>query len=205
MLKDNFNKFCLAVIALLVLLSLFFTIRASAEEYTAPEDAAGSSQDPAAEEYTAPEDAAGSSQDPAAEEYTAPEDAAGSSQDPAAEEHPVTQVQGVQTYDPTLYDKLDKLQESVDALTAAVAPPDGSNSADNEVSSQDPIPDYIAQISGISNQLEILTQQATAETAEPSAFEKPFEEYSTIEAIGLLAFVAFSLAFFVAAIKIFIF
>ena len=75
MLKDNFNKFCLAVIALLVLLSLLFTIRASAEEYTAPEDAAGSSQDV-----------------------------------PAAEEHPVTQVQGVQTYDPTLYDKLDKLQ-----------------------------------------------------------------------------------------------
>lgn len=170
MLKDNFNKFCLAVIALLVLLSLLFTIRASAEEYTAPEDAAGSSQDV-----------------------------------PAVEEHPVTQVQGVQTYDPTLYDKLDKLQESVDALTAAVAPPDGSNGADNEVSAQDPIPDYTAQISGISNQLEILTQQATAETAEPSAFEKPFEEYSTIEVIGLLAFVAFSLAFFVAAIKIFIF
>lgn len=69
MLKDNFNKFCLAVIALLVLLSLLFTIRASAEEYTAPEDAAGSSQDV-----------------------------------PAVEEHPVTQVQGVQTYDPTLYD-----------------------------------------------------------------------------------------------------
>jgi hypothetical protein len=170
MLKDNFNKFCLAVIALLVLLSLLFTIRASAEEYTAPEDAAGSSQDV-----------------------------------PAAEEHPVTQVQGVQTYDPTLYDKLDKLQESVDALTAAVAPSDGSNGADDEVLAQDPAPDYTAQISGISNQLEILTQQATAETAEPSAFVKPFEEYSTIEAIGLLAFVAFSLAFFVAAIKIFIF
>lgn len=98
MLKDNFNKFCLAVIALLVLLSLLFTIRASAEEYTAPEDAAGSSQDV-----------------------------------PAAEEHQVTQVQGVQTYDPTLYDKLDKLQESVDALTAAVAPSDGSNGADDEV------------------------------------------------------------------------
>ena len=108
-------------------------------------------------------------------------------------------------YDPTLYDKLDKLQESVDALTAAVAPSDGSNGADDEVLSQDPAPDYTAQISGISNQLEILTQQATAETAEPSAFVKPFEEYSTIEAIGLLAFVAFSLAFFVAAIKIFIF
>jgi hypothetical protein len=151
MLKDNFNKFCLAVIALLVLLSLLFTIRASAEEYTAPEDAAGSSQDV-----------------------------------PAAEEHPVTQVQGVQTYDPTLYDKLDKLQESVDALTAAVAPSDGSNGADDEVPAQDPAPDYTTQISGISNQLEILTQQATAETAEPSAFEKPFEDYSTTEVLILL-------------------
>lgn len=170
MLKDNFNKFCLAVIALLVLLSLFFTIRASAEEYTAPEDAAGSSQDV-----------------------------------PAAEEHPVTQVQGVQTYDPTLYDKLDKLQESVDALTAAVAPPDGSNSADNEASVQDPIPDYTAQISGISNQLEILTQQATAETAEPSAFEKPFEDYSTSEVLILATAVFVLLLFFLFVVKGYIF
>ena len=170
MLKDNFNKFCLAVIALLVLLSLFFTVRASAEEYTAPEDATGSSQDV-----------------------------------PAAEEHPVTQVQGVQTYDPTLYDKLDKLQESVDALTAAVAPPDGSNSADNEVSAQDPIHDYTAQISDISNQLEILTQQATAETAEPSAFEKPFEDYSTSEAFILATAVFVLLLFFLFVVKGYIF
>ena len=170
MLKDNFNKFCLAVIALLVLLSLLFTIRASAEEYTAPEDAAGSSQDV-----------------------------------PAAEEHPVTQVQGVQTYDPTLYDKLDKLQESVDALTAAVAPSDSSNSADDEVLAQDPAPDYTAQISGISNQLEILTQQATAETAEPSAFEKPFEDYSTSEALILATAVFVLLLFFLLVVKGYIF
>lgn len=170
MLKDNFNKFCLAVIALLVLLSLLFTIRASAEEYTAPEDAAGSSQDV-----------------------------------PAAEEHPVTQVQGVQTYDPTLYDKLDKLQESVDALTAAVAPSDGSNGADDEVLAQDPAPDYTAQISGISNQLEILTQQATAETAEPSAFEKPFEDYSTSEALILATAVFVLLLFFLLVVKGYIF
>lgn len=170
MLKDNFNKFCLAVIALLVLLSLLFTIRASAEEYTAPEDAAGSSQDV-----------------------------------PAAEEHPVTQVQGVQTYDPTLYDKLDKLQESVDALTAAVAPSDGSNGADDEVLAQDPAPDYTAQISGISNQLEILTQQATAETAEPSAFEKPFEDYSTSEALTLATAVFVLLLFFLFVVKGYIF
>lgn len=170
MLKDNFNKFCLAVIALLVLLSLLFTIRASAEEYTAPEDAAGSSQDV-----------------------------------PAAEEHPVTQVQGVQTYDPTLYDKLDKLQESVDALTAAVAPSDDSNSADDEVPAQDPAPDYTAQISGISNQLEILTQQATAETAEPSAFEKPFEDYSTSEVLNLATAVFVLLLFFLFVVKGYIF
>lgn len=170
MLKDNFNKFCLAVIALLVLLSLLFTIRASAEEYTAPEDAAGSSQDV-----------------------------------PAAEEHPVTQVQGVQTYDPTLYDKLDKLQESVDALTAAFAPSDDSNGADDEVPAQDPAPDYTAQISGISNQLEILTQQATAETAEPSAFEKPFEDYSTSEALNLATVVFVLLLFFLFVVKGYIF
>lgn len=169
MLKDNFNKFCLAVIALLVLLSLFFTIRASAEEYTAPEDAAGSSQDV-----------------------------------PAAEEHPVTQVQGVQTYDPTLYDKLDKLQESIDALTAAVAPSDDFNGADDEVPAQDPAPDYTAQISGISSRLEILTQQATAETAGPSAFEKPFEDYSTSEGLSLVLAVAFILVSFVLLVKAFI-
>lgn len=170
MLKDNFNKFCLAVIALLVLLSLLFTIRASAEEYTAPEDAAGSSQDV-----------------------------------PAAEEHPVTQVQGVQTYDPTLYDKLDKLQESVDALTAAVAPSDSSNGADDEVPAQDPASDYTAQISSISNQLEILTQQATAETAEPRAFEKPFEDYSTSEALNLATAVFVLLLFFLFVVKGYIF
>lgn len=146
MLKDNFNKFCLAVIALLVLLSLFFSIRASAEEYTAPEVAAESSQDV-----------------------------------PAAEEHPVTQVQGVQTYDPTLYDKLDKLQESVDALTAALAP-----SADAEVPAESPAPDYAAQLDGISAQLVQLNTTATAETAEPSAFEKPFEDYSTTDVLILL-------------------
>lgn len=170
MLKDNFNKFCLAVIALLVLLSLLFTIRASAEEYTAPEDAAGLSQDV-----------------------------------PAAEEHPVTQVQGVQTYDPTLYDKLDKLQESVDALTAAVAPSDGSNGAGDEVPAQDSALDYTAQISGISNQLEILTQQATAETAEPSAFEKPFDDYSTSEVLTLATAVFVLLLFFLLAVKGYIF
>lgn len=174
MLKDNFNKFCLAVIALLLLLSLFFTVRASAEEY----------DQPAEQTETTTEDTAN---------------------DTADETHEVIQVQGVQTYDPQLYDRLDKMQESIDALTAALTPSAASEESAEELPAQDPTPDYTAQLSGISSQLEILSQQATAETAEPAAFEKPFKEYSTIEAIGLLAFVAFSLAFFVAAIKIVIF
>lgn len=174
MLKDNFNKFCLAVIALLLLLSLFFTVRASAEEYEQPTE----------------------------QTETTTED---TTNDTADETHEVIQVQGVQTYDPQLYDRLDKMQESIDALTAALAPSEDAQSASEELPAKDPAPDYTAQLSGISSQLEILSQQATAETAEPTAFEKPFEEYSTIEAIGLLAFIAFSLAFFVAAIKIFVF
>lgn len=174
MLKDNFNKFCLAVIALLLLLSLFFTIRASAEEYEQPSEQTETTTEDTTDETT-------------------------------DETHEVVQVSGVQVNDPTLYEKLDKMQESIDALTAALAPSDASEESAEELPAQDPVPDYTAQLSGISSQLEILSQQATAETAEPAAFEKPFKEYSTIEAIGLLAFVAFSLAFFVAAIKIVIF
>lgn len=170
MLKDNFNKFCLAVIALLVLLSLLFTIRASAEEYTSPEDAAGSSQDV-----------------------------------PAAEEHPVTQVQGVQTYDPQLYERLDKMQESIDALTAALVHSDALEESAEELPAQDPAPDYTAQLSGISSQLEFLSQQATAETAEPSAFEKPFEDYSTSEVLTLATAVFVLLLFFLFVVKGYIF
>jgi Ca2+/Na+ antiporter len=170
MLKDNFNKFCLAVIALLLLLSLFFTIRASAEEYEQPSEQTETTTDETTDET-----------------------------------HEVVQVSGVQVNDPTLYEKLDKMQESIDALTAAVAPSDGSNGADDEVPAQDPAPDYTAQISGISNQLEILTQQATAETAEPSAFEKPFEDYSTSEALNLATAVFVLLLFFLFVVKGYIF
>ena len=170
MLKDNFNKFCLAVIALLLLLSLFFTICASAEEYEQPSEQTETTTDETTDET-----------------------------------HEVVQVSGVQVNDPTLYEKLDKMQESIDALTAAVAPSDGSNGADDEVPAQDPAPDYTAQISGISNQLEILTQQATAETAEPSAFEKPFEDYSTSEALTLATAVFVLLLFFLFVVKGYIF
>ena len=173
MLKDNFNKFCLAVIALLLLLSLFFTIRASAEEY----------DQPAEQTETTTED---------------------TTNDTADETHEVIQVQGVQTYDPQLYDRLDKMQESIDALTAALTPSAASEESAEELPAQDPTPDYTAQLSGISSQLEILSQQATAETAEPSAFEKPFEDYSTSEGLSLVLAVAFILVSFVLFVKAFI-
>lgn len=158
MLKDNFNKFCLAIIALLLLLSLFFSIRASAEEY---------------------------------ESETTTES--------TEETHEVTQVTGVQVNDPTLYEKLDKMQESIDALTAALAP-----SADAEVPAESPAPDYSAQLDGIFAQLVHLNAAATAETAEPSAFEKPFSDYSTSETLTLVLVAAVVLLAFVCIIKNFI-
>lgn len=173
MLKDNFNKFCLAVIALLLLLSLFFTIRASAEEYEQPTE----------------------------QTETTTED---TTNDTADETHEVIQVQGVQTYDPQLYDRLDKMQESIDALTATLVPSDALEESAEEQPAQDHAPDYTAQLSGISSQLEILSQQATAETAEPSVFEKPFEDYSTSEGLSLVLAVSFILVSFVLLVKAFI-
>lgn len=168
MLKDNFNKFCLAIIALLLLLSLFFSIRASAEEYEPPADQ--------------------------------PETTTESTE----EMHEVTQVTGVQVNDPTLYEKLDKMQESIDALTAALAPSADAETADTEVPAESPAPDYSAQLDGISAQLVQLNTAATAETAEPSAFEKPFEDYSTTEVLTLLLAVASVLCLFISTVYYFV-
>lgn len=168
MLKDNFNKFCLAIIALLLLLSLFFSIRASAEEYEPPADQ--------------------------------PETTTESTE----EMHEVTQVTGVQVNDPTLYEKLDKMQESIDALTAALAPSADAETADTEVPAESPAPDYSAQLDGISAQLVQLNTAATAETAEPSAFEKPFEDYSTTEVLTLLLAVATLLCLFISSVYYFV-
>ena len=111
----------------------------------------------------------------------------------------------VQVADPALYAKLDTLQESVDKLVDALTPADDAEADTEAPTEEQPAPDYTAQLSGISAQLADLAQQATAETAEPSAFEKPFKDYSTIETIGLLAFGVFLLVLFVASIKVFIF
>lgn len=169
MLKDNFNKLCLAIIAVLLLLSLFFTIKASAEEYDQPTEQTETTTDETTDET-----------------------------------HEVVQVSGVQVNDPMLYEKLDKMQESIDALTAALVPSKDAQSTSEEQPAQTPAPDYTAQLSGISSRLEILSQQATAETAEPSAFEKPFEDYSTSEGLSLVLAVSFILVSFVLLVKAFI-
>lgn len=146
---DNFNKVCGIILAMLVLLSVCFTIKANAEEYVPAESADNSAQ---------------------------------ADQSADGEVHEVTQVTGVQVNDPTLYEKLDKLQDSVDALAAALAPSVDAESGAEE----NPAPDYTAQLSDISAQLVQLNSTATAETAETDAFSKPFEDYSVTEVLLLV-------------------
>lgn len=125
-----------------------------------------------------------------AEEYTVPETAVEVSEDSAQADLPETgetiQVTGVQTYDPQLYERLDKMQESIDALTAALTPSEDAQSANDELPAQSAAPDYTAQLSAISEQLVDLRTVATAETAEPAAFDKPFEDYSVTEVLLLV-------------------
>ena len=125
-----------------------------------------------------------------AEEYTVPDTATEVSEDSAQADLPETgetiQVSGVQTYDPQLYERLDKMQESIDALTAALTPSEDAQSASEELPAQSAAPDYTAQLSAISEQLVDLRTVATAETAEPAAFDKPFEDYSVTEVLLLV-------------------
>lgn len=54
------------------------------------------------------------------------------------EEGKVVQVQGVQTYDPQLYERMDKLQESIDALTEALVPTaEGAESSAEDAGGQE--------------------------------------------------------------------
>ena len=57
-----------------------------------------------------------------AEEYTPPAEDSTQTVTDSEETHEVVQVQGVQTYDPTLYEKLDTLQESINTLIDIMTP-----------------------------------------------------------------------------------
>ena len=126
-----------------------------------------------------------------AEEYDPPAEDSTQTVTDSEETHKVVQVQGVQTYDPTLYEKLDALQESVNSLVEVLTPSDGaSDAADpaDSVPNEEP-KDYSAQLSTISEQLVDLrttAEMATAETAEPAAFDKSFADYSVSEVLLLV-------------------
>lgn len=116
-----------------------------------------------------------------AEEYTPP--AEESAQE---EQHETVQVQGVQTYDPTLYEKLDTLQESLNTLIDLMTP---AETGTEDAQSGKLVQDYTAQLETISGQLVDLrtaAEMATAETAQPAAFEKPFADYSVEEVLLLV-------------------
>ena len=105
------------------------------------------------------------------------------------EEGKVVQVQGVQTYDPQLYERMDKLQESIDALTEALIPAaEGAESSAEDAGGQD----YTSQLSTISGQLVSLQEavvMSTPESAEePNIWDKPF--YIMLPLLVVLALVA---------------
>lgn len=123
-----------------------------------------------------------------AEEYDPPAEDSTQTVADSEETHEVVQVQGVQTYDPTLYEKLDALQESVNSLVEILTPPDDAAAADLTDEAH-PQQDYTSQLSEISSQLVDLrtaAEMATAETAEPAAFNKSFADYSVSEVLLLV-------------------
>ena len=110
----------------------------------------------------------------------------------------------VQVADPALYAKLDTLQESVDKLVEALTPTDDAEADTEAPVEEQPVPDYTAQLSGISAQLADMAQQATAETAEPAAFDKSFADYSVSESILLGVLIGVALLAFGGIVKNFI-
>ena len=135
--------------------------------------------------------------DAKAEDYT-PEETAQEEQAPGIDTSGYVQVA-----DPALYAKLDTLQESIDRLADALTPADAET--DSEASTEEqPAPDYTAQLSGISAQLAAMAQQATAETAEDAdPFQKPFEDYTTGETLGVLGLSLLLMAFVLSLLKTF--
>ncbi len=101
------------------------------------------------------------------------------------ETHEVVQVPGVQTYDPTLYEKLDTLQESINTLIDIVTPAETGNIHSLVNWRRITRPSW-QSISGQLVDLRTAAEMATAETAEPAAFDKSFADYSVSEVLFLV-------------------
>ena len=84
--------------------------------------------------------------------------------------------------------KLTTLQESITTLVDVLTPAeDAADVPDTQTA--EPAQDYTAQLDTISNQLVDLrtaAEMATAETAQPAAFEKSFSDYSVSEVLLLV-------------------
>mgnify|MGYP004620688837 FL=1 len=138
--------------------------------------------------------------DARAEDYTSEETA-----QEEQEQAPSIDTSGyVQVADPALYAKLDTLQESIDRLADVLTPADAAETDAETPTEEQPAPDYTAQLSGISAQLADMAQQATAETAEDAnPFQKPFEDYTTGETLGVLGLSLLLMAFVLSLLKTF--
>lgn len=104
----------------------------------------------------------------------------------------------VSVQDAAVLSRLDSMQETLDAIAVALAPEETAQ-PDEQLNSDLAAPDYSGQLATISNQLGSLqdsVQASTAETAQPSAFSKSFEEYSVSEVL-LLVLVAVAAVFLV--------
>ena len=138
--------------------------------------------------------------DAKAEDYT-PEETAQEEQEQAPS---IDTSSYVQVADPALYAKLDTLQESIDRLADALTPADDAETSSETSTEEQLAPDYTAQLSVISAQLADMAQQATAETAEDAdPFQKPFEDYTTGETLGVLGLSLLLMAFVLSLLKTF--
>lgn len=108
----------------------------------------------------------------------------------------------VEVYSPDVNARLDAMQETLDAIAAALAP--------QEVTEEQPLtPDpYSVQLETIENTLSKIQEQiapATPETADSVlAFDKPFTEYSISEVLLLVVTVLGFLAFVVYLVRNFL-
>lgn len=108
----------------------------------------------------------------------------------------------VEVYSPDVNARLDAMQETLDAIVAALAP---QELTEEQSANSNP---YSVQLETIENTLSKIQEQtapATPETAEPVlAFEKPFAEYSTSEVLLLVVTVLGFLAFVVYLVRNFL-
>lgn len=108
----------------------------------------------------------------------------------------------VEVYSPDINARLDSMQETLDAIAAALVPQEVTE--EQSVNSNP----YSVQLETIENTLSKIQEQtapATPETAEPVlAFDKPFTEYSISEVLLLVVTVLGFLAFVVYLVRNFL-